>query len=180
MSIKDALKKAQELRARRKAEAERPKPAARADKPDAGRRSRALREAEEARARYEAELAAQRRELEDLKAARLAEERSRLAAQRVEYAKRAGARVAPDVLARVLPDVDPRTPEGLQALEKFRADNAALFAPVPMKPADISGEVTQRVDKAATVKGRQPLADRKVFGVELVKRTIAKNLGGAE
>jgi hypothetical protein len=141
------------------------------------RRSKAAREAqerEEALARELAELRAKQNELvEQQESAR----RRALAEARVDYARRAGAKVAPDVLARILPDVDPGTAEGRQAIEQFRVENAALFAPAKVPAGDLTRGIAETVD-ANSRKTRTPLAERKVFGVELVKNVVARNLGG--
>lgn len=142
------------------------------------RKSRASREAEEraeALARELAELKARQNELIEQQSAA---QRQRLVEARVEYAKRAGAKVAPDVLARILPDVDPTTQEGRQAIEAFRSENAALFAPAKTPPGEMGKGLLDRVERNSADKGRQPVSERKIFGADLVKKIVAKNLGG--
>lgn len=106
-----------------------------------------------------------------------------LAAQREEvvgYLARAGAKVSPSLLAQIAPQVDARTPEGRKALEDFRASHADIFAPAPRAAGDVSASVVERIDKASKRKGQDGVESRRVFGEDLVKRTIAKNLGGGE
>ena len=131
-----------------------------------------------------AELEKQMAELRAQQAAFLDQQRQQLAASQREevvgYLTRAGARVSPSLLAQVAPQVDPRTPDGRKALEEFRAAHADIFA-APTRPAgDVTAGVVERIDKTAKQRGQQGLETRKVFDHELVKRTIAKNLGGGE
>lgn len=141
--------------------------------------SRAVREARERAEKLEQQLAAQQAKLQQLEQQTQARQSAEIAARRIEFAKRAGARVGEDVLARVLPDVDPRTPEGAQALEQFRIQNAALFAPDKPKPGDVVGEVREKIE--AKSKGqRQPVSERKIFGAEFVQRVLERNLGGGD
>lgn len=105
------------------------------------------------------------------------------AAQREEvigYLSRAGAKVSPSLLAQIAPQVDAKTPEGRKALEDFRAAHADIFAPAARAAGDVSASVVERIDKASKRKGQTGVEERKVFGADLVKRTIAKNLGGGE
>jgi hypothetical protein len=85
-----------------------------------------------------------------------------------------------DVLKRILPDVDPRTTEGLQALELFRQQNAGLFGPARPRAGDVTQGAAEKVAAASKTKGRQPVEERKIFGVDLVKSVISKNLGGGD
>lgn len=171
MSLKDQIKAAM---AARKAGASAP-----AQPPKPQGESRAVREARERAEKLEQQLAAQQAKLQQLEQQTQARQSAEIAQRRIEFAKRAGARVGEDVLARVLPDVDPRTPEGAQALEQFRIQNAALFAPEKAKPGDVVGEVREKIE--AKSKGqRQPLSERKIFGTEFVQRVLERNLGGGE
>lgn len=122
-----------------------------------------------------AELKAEQQRLVQEQQAASAQARRR---QAIEYGRKLGARVDEDTLSRILPDVDPGTAEGRQQLEAFRTSNPALFAPVPVKPADVTATAVQRIDQNAKSVGRQPIESRKVFGTELVRATVAKNLGG--
>jgi hypothetical protein len=129
-----------------------------------------------------AELQKQMEELRAQQAAFLEQQRASLmAAQREEvvgYLTRAGARVNPSLLAQVAPSVDPRTPEGRKALEEFRAAHADIFAPAARPAGDVTAGVVDRIDKTAKGKGQKGVEGRKVFDQELVRKTIAKNLGG--
>lgn len=129
-----------------------------------------------------AELERQMAELKSQQSAWLDQQRAALAvAQREEvvgYLTRAGARVNPSLLAQVAPQVDPRTAEGRKALEEFRSQNADIFAAAPRPAGDITAGVVERIDKTAKGKGQKGVENRKVFDAELVKKTIAKNLGG--
>lgn len=129
-----------------------------------------------------AELERQMAELKSQQSAWLDQQRQALAvAQREEvvgYLTRAGARVNPSLLAQVAPAVDPRTAEGRKALEEFRSQNADIFAAAPRPAGDITAGVVDRIDKTAKGKGQKGMETRKVFDTELVRKTIAKNLGG--
>jgi hypothetical protein len=129
-----------------------------------------------------AELEKQMADLRSQQAAFLEQQRQQLAAaQREEvvgYLTRAGARVSPSLLAQVAPQVDPRTPDGRKALEEFRAQHADIFAPASRPAGDVTAGVVEKIDKTAKTKGQQGVESRKVFDHELVKRTIARNLGG--
>jgi hypothetical protein len=129
-----------------------------------------------------AELEKQMADLRAQQAAFLEQQRQQLAsAQREEvvgYLTRAGARVSPSLLAQVAPQVDPRTADGRKALEEFRALHADIFAPASRPAGDVTAGVVERIEKTARNRGQQKLEDRKVFDQELVRRTIAKNLGG--
>lgn len=129
-----------------------------------------------------AELERQMAELKQQQSQWLDQQRAALAvAQREEvvgYLTRAGARVNPSLLAQVAPQVDPRTAEGRKALEEFRSQNADIFAAAPRPAGDVTAGVVDRIDKTAKSKGQKGMESRKVFDAELVKRTIAKNLGG--
>jgi hypothetical protein len=173
MSMKNQIKAAM---AARKAQAPASQPAP-APKPQG--EGRAMREARERAEKLEQQLAAQQAKLQQLEAQTNARQSAEVAQRRLDFAKRAGARVGDDVLARVLPDVDPRTPEGAQALEQFRIQNAALFAPEKPKAADVTSKVREQIEAKANGQ-RQPLASRKIFGAEFVQRTLDKNLGGGE
>ena len=81
-------------------------------------------------------------------------------------------------LAQVAPSVDPRTPEGRKALEEFRASHADIFAVAAKAPGDVTATVVDRIDKTSRSKGGKGIEGRKVFDHDLVKRTLAKNLGG--
>lgn len=112
-----------------------------------------------------------------------AQRQQALAAQREEvvgYLSRAGAKVSPSLLAQIAPQVDARTPEGRKALEDFRAQHADIFAPAPRAAGDVTSSVVERIDRSSKSKGQKGVEERKVFGSDLVKRTIAKNLGGGE
>lgn len=103
------------------------------------------------------------------------------AAQReevVQYLTKAGARVNSVILSQVAPAVNPRTPEGRKALEEFRTANADIFNPSAKAPGDVSAGILDRIDKTVKSKGQTGIAERKVFDHELVKKTIAKNIGG--
>ena len=76
------------------------------------------------------------------------------------------------------PSVDPRTPEGRKALEEFRASHADIFAVAAKAPGDVTATVVDRIDKTSRSKGGKGIEGRKVFDHDLVKRTLAKNLGG--
>lgn len=134
--------------------------------------------------KHAAELQAAMDKLRSEQAAFLEQQRQQaLAAQREEvvgYLSRAGAKVSPALLAQIAPQVDARTAEGRKALEDFRSSHADIFAPAPRAAGDVSASVVERIDKSSKRKGQTGLEDRKVFGAELVKRTIAKNLGGGE
>lgn len=129
-----------------------------------------------------AELQKQMDELRQAQAAFLEQQRASLAASQREevvgYLTRAGARVNPSLLAQVAPSVDPRTPEGRKALEEFRAAHADIFAPAARPAGDVTAGVVERIDKTAKNKGQKGVENRKVFDSELVKKTIARNLGG--
>jgi hypothetical protein len=129
-----------------------------------------------------AELEKQMADLRAQQAAFLEKQRQQLAsAQREEvvgYLTRAGARVSPSLLAQVAPQVDPRTADGRKALEEFRAAHADIFAAPARAAGDVTAGVVERIDKTAKNRGQQGLETRKVFDHELVRRTIAKNLGG--
>jgi hypothetical protein len=129
-----------------------------------------------------AELEKQMADLRAQQAAFLEQQRQQLAsAQREEvvgYLTRAGARVSPALLAQVAPQVDPRTADGRKALEEFRAQHADIFAASPRPAGDVTAGVVERIDKTAKNRGQQGLENRKVFDQELVRKTIAKNLGG--
>ena len=103
------------------------------------------------------------------------------AAQRdevVQYLTKAGARVNSVLLSQVAPAVNPRTPEGRKALEEFRAQNADIFNQPSRPPGDISAGMIDRIEKTALSRGQKSVGERKVFDHELIKKTIAKNLGG--
>jgi hypothetical protein len=129
-----------------------------------------------------AELEKQMADLRAQQAAFLDQQRQQLAASQREevvgYLTRAGARVSPSLLAQVAPQVDPRTADGRKALEEFRAAHADIFAPASRPAGDVTAGVVERIEKTARTRGQQKLEDRKVFDQELVRRTIAKNLGG--
>lgn len=129
-----------------------------------------------------AELQKQMEELKAQQAAWLEQQRQALASQQREevvgYLTRAGAKVNASLLAQVAPAVDPRTPEGRKALEEFRKSNADIFAPAARSPGDVTATVVERIDKVSKSKGQKGLDGRKVFDHELVRKTIAKNLGG--
>ena len=129
-----------------------------------------------------AELEKQMADLRAQQAAFLDQQRQQLAASQREevvgYLTRAGARVSPSLLAQVAPQVDPRTADGRKALEEFRASHADIFAASPRPAGDVTAGVVERIEKTARNRGQQKLEDRKVFDQELVRRTIAKNLGG--
>jgi hypothetical protein len=129
-----------------------------------------------------AELEKQMADLRAQQAAFLEQQRQQLAASQREevvgYLTRAGARVSPSLLAQVAPQVDPRTPDGRKALEEFRAQHADIFAPASRPAGDVTAGVVEKIDKTAKIKGQQGVESRKVFDQELVRRTIAKNLGG--
>ena len=129
-----------------------------------------------------AELQRQMDELRQQQAAFLEQQRQSLAASQREevvgYLTRAGARVNPSLLAQVAPSVDPRTPEGRKALEEFRAAHADIFAAAPRPAGDVTAGVVERIDKTAKGKGQKGVEGRKVFDHDLVRKTIAKNLGG--
>ena len=129
-----------------------------------------------------AELEKQMADLRAQQAAFLDQQRQQLAASQREevvgYLTRAGARVSPSLLAQVAPQVDPRTADGRKALEEFRAAHADIFAPASRPAGDVTAGVVERIEKTAKNRGQQKLEDRKVFDQELVRRTIAKNLGG--
>jgi hypothetical protein len=129
-----------------------------------------------------AELEKQMADLRAQQAAFLDQQRQQLAASQREevvgYLTRAGARVSPSLLAQVAPQVDPRTADGRKALEEFRASHADIFAPASRPAGDVTAGVVERIEKTARNRGQQKLEDRKVFDQELVRRTIAKNLGG--
>lgn len=129
-----------------------------------------------------AELQKQMDELRQAQAAFLEQQRASLAASQREevvgYLTRAGARVNPSLLAQVAPAVDPRTPEGRKALEEFRAAHSDIFAPAARPAGDVTAGVVERIDKTAKNKGQKGVENRKVFDSELVKKTIARNLGG--
>jgi hypothetical protein len=129
-----------------------------------------------------AELEKQMADLRAQQAAFLDQQRQQLAASQREevvgYLTRAGARVSPSLLAQVAPQVDPRTADGRKALEEFRAAHADIFAASPRPAGDVTAGVVERIEKTARNRGQQKLEDRKVFDQELVRRTIAKNLGG--
>lgn len=129
-----------------------------------------------------AELQKQMDDLRQAQAAFLEQQRAALAASQREevvgYLTRAGARVNPSLLAQVAPSVDPRTPEGRKALEEFRAAHADIFAPAARPAGDVTAGVIERIDKAAKGKGQKGVESRKVFDSDLVKKTIARNLGG--
>lgn len=172
MALKDQLAA---LRAKQKAKQEQRRATAAAPaKPSKKGPSEA-----EARA---AELEKQMADLRAQQAAFLEQQRQQLAsAQREEvvgYLTRAGARVSPTLLAQVAPQVDPRTADGRKALEEFRAAHADIFAASPRPAGDVTAGVVERIDKTAKNRGQQGLETRKVFDQELVRRTIAKNLGG--
>ena len=177
MSLKAKL---QAVRAAQKA-----KQAQRAANPPASakpvERSTARKGPSEAEMRAE-ELQRQMDELRAQQAAFLDQQRQALAASQREevvgYLTRAGARVAPSLLAQVAPQVDPRTAEGRKALEEFRSQNADIFAAAPRPAGDITAGVVDRIDKTAKGKGQKGVDTRKVFDSELVRKTIAKNLGG--
>ena len=48
------------------------------------------------------------------------------------------------------------------------------------RKVSVTSSVVERIDRASKSKGQKGLEERKVFGADLVKRTIAKNLGGGE
>lgn len=129
-----------------------------------------------------AELEQKMQELQAAQAQFLAEQKAAAAAAQreevVTYLTRAGARVNPSLLAQVAPSVDPRTPEGRKALEEFRSAHADIFAVAPKAPGDVTATVVDRIDKTSKAKGGKGIEGRKVFDHELVKRTLAKNLGG--
>lgn len=131
-----------------------------------------------------AELQAAMDKLRAEQAAFLEQQRQQaLLAQRdevVSYLSRAGAKVSASLLSQIAPQVDPRTAEGRKALEDFRAAHSDIFAPAPRAAGDVTASVVDRIDRASKSKGQKGLEERKVFGPELVKRTIAKNLGGGE
>jgi hypothetical protein len=131
-----------------------------------------------------AELEKQMADLRAQQAAFLEQQRQQLvASQREEvvgYLTRAGARVSPSLLAQVAPQVDPRTADGRKALEEFRAAHADIFAPASRPAGDVTAGVVEKIDKNAKNKGQQGIEGRKVFDHELVKKTIAKNLGGGD
>ena len=134
----------------------------------------------------EAELrAAELERMQELQAAQaefLAQQKAAVAAAQreevVTYLTRAGAKVNPSLLAQVAPSVDPRTPEGRKALEEFRASHADIFAVAAKAPGDVTATVVDRIDKTSRSKGGKGIEGRKVFDHDLVKRTLAKNLGG--
>lgn len=129
-----------------------------------------------------AELQKQMDDLRQQQAAFLEQQKAALAASQreevVSYLTRAGARVSPTLLAQVAPSVDPRTPEGRKALEEFRTAHSDIFAPAAKAPGDVAAGVVDRIEKTAKGKGQKGIADRKVFDHELVRQTIARNLGG--
>lgn len=129
-----------------------------------------------------AELERKMQELQAAQAEFLAQQKAAAAAAQreevVTYLQRAGAKVNPSLLAQVAPSVDPRTPEGRKALEEFRASHADIFAVAPKAPGDVTATVVDRIDKTSKAKGGKGIEGRKVFDHELVKRTLAKNLGG--
>jgi ribosomal protein L29 len=129
-----------------------------------------------------AELQKQMDELRAQQVAFLEQQRAALAASQREevvgYLTRAGARVNPSLLAQVAPAVDPRTAEGRKALEEFRSAHADIFAPAARPAGDVTAGVVERIDKTAKGKGQKGVEGRKVFDQELVRKTIAKNLGG--
>jgi hypothetical protein len=115
----------------------------------------------------------------EMEARSTAAQREELARARVQYARRAGAKLDDEVLGRVLPDVDVNTADGRQAIEQFRSANASLFSAPPPSPGDITkGLVASIASKSEKLGQKMPIEERKVFGVKLVKSVIAKNLGG--
>jgi len=170
-SVKDALASAKLLRDRRAAQAA--KPAA----PERKTRSAASIAAERRANKAEAELEKLRARQDAAEAARATDQRASIVAERMAYARKAGIKVGGDVLARLLPDVDPRTADGVRELEKFRTDNPDLYTRQAARPADVSKEVTDRISAPRTGQ-RQPIADRKIFGVDRVNAIVARNLGG--
>lgn len=132
--------------------------------------------------RRAAELEAAMAELKAQQAQFLADQKATLAQQQREevvgYLTRAGARVNPSLLAQVAPAVDPKTPEGRKALEEFRSAHSDIFAPASKAPGDVTAGVVDRIDKTAKGKGQRGVEGRKVFNDELVRSTIARNLGG--
>jgi hypothetical protein len=143
-------------------------------------RSKAAREAEERNNILQRQIAELQAKQNDLVARQEQARRDALSEERLAYVKRLGPRVDADVLKRILPDVDPRTTEGLQALELFRQQNAGLFGPARPRAGDVTQGAAEKVAAASKTKGRQPVEERKIFGVDLVKSVIAKNLGGGD
>jgi len=177
MSIKQKLAQA---RASQKRAAEAPKPA---PKPAPAKTSNAARarlaEAEAKAAEMEEQLAALSKRQAEMEARSTAAQREELARQRVQYARRAGAKLDDEVLGRVLPDVDVNTAEGRKAIEQFRSANTSLFSAPPPNPGDITkGLIDSIAAKSEKLGQKMPLSDRKVFGVDLVKSIVNKNLGG--
>jgi hypothetical protein len=185
MSIKDQLLAA---RQRQKAAAEaakkkaaEPKPAPVAAKPKTNAGARARIEAAEAEAaelrRQFAEMKRTQQEMADRQAQ---SQRDAIHQERVKYAMRAGAKISPELLGRLLPDADPNTSEGRKALEDFRTAHPDIFRPPERSAADITKGLETKIEAHAKQHGqRQPLSERKLFGAELVKATVEKNLGGA-
>jgi hypothetical protein len=174
MTMKNQIKSA--IAARKAASSKAPDRAP-ASKPQG--ENRATREARERAEKLEQQLAFQHAKLQQLESQANARQTAEVVQRRLDFAKRAGARVGDDVLSRVLPDVDPRTPEGAQALEQFRMQNAALFAPEKPKAADVTSKVREQIEAKANGQ-RQPLSQRKIFGAEFVQRTLDRNLGGGD
>jgi len=126
----------------------------------------------------EAQLAALLKKTEELDAGRTSDYNAALKAERIAYATRAGIKLTGETLARTLPDADPRTPAGALVFEKFKTDNPDLYNRPAPKPADITKEVMDRITAKSMAAHLQPISERKLFSAELVRATLAKNLGG--
>jgi hypothetical protein len=137
------------------------------------------RETDEKNKRLEAELEAMRQKTAELERARSSDANFASLQERMSYAKRSGIKVSDETLARILPNVDLKTQEGVVAMEKFKQENLGLFGPQAPKAADISADVTKKItEKSAREGGKQPVSERKIFGNRLIKTIIDKNLGG--
>lgn len=175
MGLKEQIQalrtKQKELQAQRVAKPSAPAPVASSSSRKQGDAERRAAELEQAMAELRAQ---QAQFLADQKAALALQQREEV----VGYLTKAGARVNPSLLAQVAPAVDPRTAEGRKALEEFRSAHADIFAPVARPAGDVTASVVDRIDKTAKGKGQKGVEGRKVFNDELVRSTIAKNLGG--
>jgi len=171
---------AQAARDQEAARASAPKAAPVQKKTDNGARAR-LEAAEAQAAEMAKKFDALKAQQEQLIATQTSAQRQLIAAERIKYAQRAGAKISGELLGRLLPDVDPGTAEGRQELERFRTSHPDIFRAPEPTIGDVIKGLSEKIDAGAKARGQKmELKDRKVFGEKLVRDTIERNLGGGK